>query len=86
MLSPDGKTTKGPCQVCPLGADCNGESLRTAGNLVGARWQASGNRMFLKECPPGYRLVNSTGYEFQVCMVGSVHAYIDAYMHAYVHT
>ncbi len=61
-----GKRIQGPCQVCPSGGECNGVSLRTAGNLQGARWQASGYRMYLKACPAGYKLVNGTGYEFQV--------------------
>jgi hypothetical protein len=52
--------------ICPSGGECNGVSLRTAGNLKGAKWEAFGYRMYLKGCPAGYKLFNRTGYELQV--------------------
>eukprot|EP00961_Rhodomonas_salina_P076588 1028289-Rhodomonas_salina.1 len=60
------------CHKCPLGAVCeDGVSLGTRGGLA-AVWgffaqDTTPGRKWLKSCPVGYRMENSTGYELQEC-------------------
>jgi len=62
---------KFPCRMCPLGAVCNGETIRTVNDLdlYGAKWVAGTDGQFwLTKCPTGYRMENDTGYENQQCV------------------
>jgi len=67
------------CHVCPDGAECNGDLLRTAGNLdvLGAQWKADETgKLWLVKCPTGYRMRNDTGYEHQKCQKCPIGEYI----------
>ena len=57
------------CQVCPVGAICNGSTLQ--GIIPGSVWEADmkSGYYILKSCPPGYYELIDTSYDHQECLV-----------------